>query len=111
MSHEKYKNWFEEMKSNPLNFKNPKNRIEAAKFCYNLDLKLPQWLIGVSIIILLAVDLNGFAKLGPIFFKVGVGAYVTAFMMILISVYLIGKLANRQKKVMTYLYQELDKKN
>ncbi|UCD20616.1 MAG: hypothetical protein JSW08_02460 [archaeon] len=104
--------WFEDLKGTIRKFKNIDNAIACFKFKYEREMQLPQWVLGIGIAMLLSSNISSIIQSNSDFLKItGIVGYVVSLVLFLVGIILLIVLSNRQKKAMSYLYLEKDKKN
>jgi len=109
MKNKKEPKWFKKFKTN-RHFKRVENRIEVAKYIFDKDIHITEWIIGIGLVIFLSVSITN-AINSPIqwirilAFVLSSFSLITLFIAIILHV----MMNNRQRRVMIYLYLLKDK--
>lgn len=102
--------WFIQLKNNMKDFKDMNNVIESAKFGYDRDLKVPQWILGIGIAVL-AFGKDVIQTLQPFLQNIAIIVYLLTIITLLIGILWIIEMAGRHRISMMYLYREKDKQD
>lgn len=102
------KKWFVELKKNVDDYNDKNNAIESAKFGYERDIKMPQWVLGIGITLLL-VSKGIVDNLEPSFKEIGFLVYLMTAIILLYGMINVIRISQRQRIGMMYVYREKDK--
>ena len=104
------KPWFDELEKNVSDYSDKNNAIESAKFGYDRDMRLPQWVLGIGLsLLLLSKDIID--NLQPIFKEVANLVYLITLIVLIIGILTTIVLNKRHRVGMMYLYREKDKQD
>lgn len=105
------KKWFKDLKRSRKDFNDVDNIIEAAKFKYEKENHVIEWVLGIATALFFSLNVYNAMKealkswmkitlfVGSIFFLV----------LIVVIIFIYIKFLNRQKTAMSWLYREKDK--
>lgn len=101
--------WFKELKKNRKDFKNVGNIIEVAKFKYERDIQMPQWLIGIGMAVFLSINISGLIQMSEPWKSIGIAGFIISPIFLLVGMCLLLISDFRQQRAMSWLYREKDK--
>ncbi|MEK6883376.1 MAG: hypothetical protein AABY22_27355, partial [Nanoarchaeota archaeon] len=72
--------WFQDLKENKFGFKKTENRIEYAKFKYEREVHLTEWILGVGLAVFFSVNISNMVSTPGILKNWAVSAYIISLL-------------------------------
>ncbi len=102
--------WFIQLKKNVSEFHNKENAVESAKFGFDRDIKIPEWILGIGISLLIFSKII-IDNLEPLWKNIAYLLYLTTAIVLLVGIWKIIILAQRHRVGMMYVYRKKDKQD
>lgn len=106
------KAWFTDLKESRREFNDVQNMIDSARFKFDRDLDTPKWVLGTSLVIILAVGFSNILvsdQAPPYLVVMAKVLGVLCLGAIFWGIWRVVLLANLQQTAMAWLYREKDK--
>lgn len=102
--------WFKQLKENVSEYYDKNNAIESAKFGYERDIRIPQWILGIGITIAIASQ-SIISNLESIWKNISLFVYFAIIIFLLVGILQIREMSNRHRIGMLYVYRKKDEQD